>query len=251
MTRVPVSVLAGTAMSLLLFWLLALLVSPPEPEIEVLEMSMPLTSVEAPDVEPEAAEVPAEAAPPAPSKPVVPPPLPEPAPIAESHMALPEPALPPEAVEPMELDSKLPEFSEERPEPVPEPQPEPEPVPEPQPAPDPRPDASSSEKEAQSTESSSAAPASSEPVDVGQAAPTERVPPAYPTRAQRRGLEGHVELEFVIRADGSVDPASVRVLSARPRNVFDDAARQAVAQWRFAPGEGLRRARQRLEFQLR
>jgi protein TonB len=60
-----------------------------------------------------------------------------------------------------------------------------------------------------------------------------------------------VELEFVIRADGRVDPESLRVLSARPRNVFDDAARQAVAQWRFAPAEGLRRARQRLEFQLR
>ncbi|MDI5919978.1 TonB family protein [Halomonas sp. LR5S13] len=260
MTRVLVSASAGVAMALLLFWLLALLVSPPEPDIEVLEMSMPLTSIESPDAEPEAAEVPAEAAPPAPSKPVVPPPLPEPAPLAQNEMVLPEPALPPEEAEPMELDTELPELSEARPEhePQPEPQPDPDPKPEPEPEPEPRAEASARPSDAAETSGEPAsgqpdagAPEVGEPVDVGQAAPTERVPPQYPARAQRRGLEGHVELEFVIRADGSVDPSSVRVLSARPRNVFDKAARQAVAQWRFAPADGQRRARQRLAFQLR
>ncbi|MBA5764918.1 energy transducer TonB, partial [Vibrio sp. 404] len=70
-------------------------------------------------------------------------------------------------------------------------------------------------------------------------------------RAQRRGLEGYVELQFVIRSDGSVDPGSIQVLSARPTNVFDKAARRSVSRWRFEPAQGLRRARQRLEFQLR
>lgn len=263
MTRIPVSALAGVAMALLLFWLLALLVSPPEPEIEVLEMSMPLTSVEAPEAEPEAAEPPAEAAPPVPPEPVAPPPLPEPAPLAESPVALPEPELPPEAAEPLELDTTLPELSEVPPEPQPEPEPEPRPEPEsqpePQPVPDPQPEpspasepqSSESPSEAASAEPAAGEPANGEPVDVGQVAPTSRVPPEYPARAQRRGLEGHVELEFVIRTDGSVDPASIRVTSARPRNVFDDAARQAVSRWRFEPADGLRRARQRLEFQLR
>ncbi len=248
MTRVPVAVLAGVLMALGLFWLLSLLVSPPEQEIEVLEMSMPLTSVEAPEAEPEAAEPPAEPAPPEAPEPVSAPPPPEPAPLAESPLALPDPELPPEEPEAAELDSELPELAEARPEPEPEPEPKPEPEPEPE---------SRSESTAESTPDATAgrpgsdAAASEAPVDVGQAAPTERVPPEYPARAQRRGLEGHVEVEFVIRADGSVDPSSIRVLSARPRNVFDDAARQAVARWRFEPAERLRRASQRLEFQLR
>ncbi|SEK63861.1 energy transducer TonB [Halomonas daqiaonensis] len=264
MTRVPLSALAGVTMALLLFWLLALLVAPPEPEIEMLEMSMPITSVEPPEAEPEAVQPPAEVVPSSPPEPVAPPPIADPAPLAEGEMALPEPELPPVEVEPLELDTDLPELSEARPEPPPEPEPQPEPEPEPEPEtqprpePEPRPGAT-----AQSFESTMASgeptngepdtgsPDTGEPVDVGQVAPTERVPPDYPSRAQRRGLEGHVELAFVIHADGSVDPSSIRVLSARPRNIFDRAARQAVAQWRFAPAEGLRRARQRLEFQLR
>jgi len=244
MTRVPVSALGGGAMALLLFWLLALLVSPPEQEFEVLEMPLTLSSVEVPEpVEEEAAEPPPEvAAPPE----VAPPPLPEPAPLRESPIALPEPELPPETVEPLEFDASLPELTEARPEPEPAPTPEPEPSPEPAPAPESRP-----AETASSAAEPSADPASQAPVDVGQIAPTRRVPPDYPARAQRRGLEGHVELEFVIRPDGRVDPSTIRVTSARPRNVFDDAARQAVARWRFEPAERLRRARQRLEFQLR
>lgn len=81
--------------------------------------------------------------------------------------------------------------------------------------------------------------------------PTRRVPPKYPSRAQRRGLEGHVVVQFLIRADGSVDTASIEVLETRPSKVFEQAARQAIADWRFEPAPGLRRARQRLEFQLR
>ncbi|MGL6251309.1 MAG: energy transducer TonB, partial [Billgrantia desiderata] len=77
------------------------------------------------------------------------------------------------------------------------------------------------------------------------------VPPEYPSRAQRRGLEGHVELQFLIRPDGSVDRSSIRVVESQPRNVFDSAAEQAVARWQFEPASGVRRARQRLEFQLR
>jgi len=250
MTRIPVAMLAGAAMTLLLFWLLALLVSPPEAQIEVLEMRMPLTRVEAPE-EPEVAEPAVEATPSTPPEAVVPPPMPEPAPLTQSEMALPDPELPPTLAETPQLDSELPELREEQPKLEPQPDPEPEP----QPSPEPRAKAASPAQQAEPAESSSekvsVSPASSEPLDVGQLTPTERVPPAYPARAQRRGLEGHVELAFVIRADGSVDASSLRVLSARPRNVFDEAAREAVSRWRFEPSTGLRRARQRLEFQLR
>lgn len=245
MTRVPFSALGGGALALLLFWLLALLVAPPEAEIEVLDAPMSMNLVEAPEAVPEQRV--AEAAPPEPVAP--PPPLPEPAPPQASPVSLPEPELPPRELEPVEFDEPLPELVEARPEPRPVPEPSPEPAPEPSPSP--------SEAPADTAEASepAGAPAPGEvseaPVEVGALAPTSRVPPDYPSRAQRRGIEGHVELRFLIRADGSVDPDSIRVISARPRNVFDRAARQAVARWRFAPAEGLRRAQQRLEFQLR
>ena len=93
--------------------------------------------------------------------------------------------------------------------------------------------------------------AESGPVDIGAAEPLSRVPPSYPRRAQRRGLEGYVELEFMVRPDGSVERSSIRVLEARPRRVFEEAAEQAVGEWRFEADGRERRARQRLEFQLR
>ena len=97
-----------------------------------------------------------------------------------------------------------------------------------------------------------AAPASNEPVDVGSSAhATHKEPPQYPSRAQRRGLEGYVVVQFIIRADGSVDRSSIQVIDASPRRTFERAATDAIASWRFEPGQGLRRANQRLEFQLR
>lgn len=253
MTRVPVAILAGVLMVLGLFWLLALLVSPPEADIEVQEMRLTMTQL-APAPEPEAAQPASEPSPVVPPA-ATPPPLPEPAPLPDSALALPEPELPDEEAEPVELDSTLPELAEVRPDPPPEPPPpEPrqelhtEPATDPTPTPTP---ASASPAATSPADTVADAPVSREPVDVGQIAPTSRVPPEYPSRAQRRGLEGDVELQFVIRPDGSVDPGSIRVLSARPANVFDKAARQAVSRWRFEPAQGLRRARQRLEFQLR
>lgn len=92
---------------------------------------------------------------------------------------------------------------------------------------------------------------SDEPVNVGEAAPTNRVNPTYPARAQRRGMEGYVEVSFTIRRDGSVEGSSIRVTDAQPRRVFDDAAREAIGEWQFEPSDRLRNATQRIEFQLR
>lgn len=89
-------------------------------------------------------------------------------------------------------------------------------------------------------------------MDVGSSArATRRVPPQYPSRALRRGQEGHVVVQFLIRPDGSVDSSSIEVIEARPRQVFEQAARRAIAGWRFESAQGMRRARQKLEFQLR
>ncbi len=64
--------------------------------------------------------------------------------------------------------------------------------------------------------------------------PIARIGPPYPPRARMRGLEGRVELEFVVARDGSV--RNVEVTSASPQGIFDQAALRTVRQWRFKPG---------------
>jgi len=63
--------------------------------------------------------------------------------------------------------------------------------------------------------------------------PLIRIVPDYPPRAQARGLEGWVQVQFTITATGMVkDPV---VVNAEPRNIFDDAALKAIARWRYNP----------------
>jgi len=59
------------------------------------------------------------------------------------------------------------------------------------------------------------------------------VDPVYPATAERTGRGGSVDLEFTVRADGSV--ADVIVTDAQPRRVFESAAVAAVRQWRYEP----------------
>lgn len=61
-------------------------------------------------------------------------------------------------------------------------------------------------------------------------------PPAYPPRAAARGLEGWVDIEFTVGADGR--PRDLRVVRASPPGEFDSAARDAVARWRYEPPPG-------------
>ena len=250
MMRHALSMLGGIALAVGLFWMLALLVAPPEQQVDEPIMTMSMTMVEAPEVAPEQ-----EAPPPAPAQaaPAPPPmPTPAPAPVATSTIALPEVELPDAPVEPVELESELPELTEAQPKPTPRPQPAPEPAPEPSPEPAETATPPAEPAAAQRDAAPAAEPApSNEPVSVGQVAPTNRVNPSYPPRAQRRGMEGFVEVEFVIQRNGSVDGSSIRVTNAQPRRVFEDAAREAIARWQFEPSQQLRRATQRIEFQLR
>lgn len=55
--------------------------------------------------------------------------------------------------------------------------------------------------------------------------------PRYPTQAQRRRLEGLVEVEFTVAGNGSV--SDVRVLRSEPPGVFDREAIGAMQRWRF------------------
>ena len=55
--------------------------------------------------------------------------------------------------------------------------------------------------------------------------------PRYPPMALNRKIEGSVELAFTIKADGSV--SDVRVLSANPPGIFEDAAIATTRHWQF------------------
>jgi protein TonB len=75
-----------------------------------------------------------------------------------------------------------------------------------------------------------------------------RPPLRYPAMAERRKLEGFVEIEFTIGADGSV--SELEVLRSQPEGVFDREALAAMQRWRFAPSAVPMRARRTLEFKL-
>ncbi|MFW6093912.1 MAG: energy transducer TonB [Pseudomonadota bacterium] len=67
----------------------------------------------------------------------------------------------------------------------------------------------------------------------GEYLPIVKVAPVYPRRAQTRGIEGHVLLEFTVTKNGSVkDPV---VVEAEPPGIFDRAAKQAALKFKYKP----------------
>lgn len=62
---------------------------------------------------------------------------------------------------------------------------------------------------------------------------TRTVAPGYPARALERSVEGWVELEYTVAADGTTRDVVVR--SAEPVGIFDQAAIRAVQRWRYEP----------------
>ncbi len=245
-------VMGGVLLALVLFTLLGLLVTPPEDERQVVEMPVAVSMVEA--VEQQASQPAAAATDSVPTPPSAtpPPPAPVPSPAMASDIAMPEPDVVPDESPEMPQEMTLPELAQVEPEPTPQPPSEAQPQPQPEPTAEPARE-SPAEPAPQAMDAASG-PASEAPaanaVESGSPQPTRRIPPEYPSRAQRRGLEGYVEVRFTIRPDGSVDSGSLRVVDARPRNVFERAAMQAISRWQFPESQGPREARQRLEFKL-
>ena len=67
----------------------------------------------------------------------------------------------------------------------------------------------------------------------GDYLPIVKVAPIYPRRAQSRGLEGYVIVEFTVTKNGSVrDPI---VIEAQPEGVFDRAALDAALKFKYKP----------------
>jgi len=82
-------------------------------------------------------------------------------------------------------------------------------------------------------EEPTAAASSSGDVTEGFLPPTalSKVDPVYPEPALQAGAEGEVELEVIVTPRGRI--AGIDVVGSDP--LFDDAAVEAVSQWRFAP----------------
>ncbi len=67
----------------------------------------------------------------------------------------------------------------------------------------------------------------------GEYLPIVKVAPIYPRRAQTRGIEGFVLLEFVVTSTGAVrNPV---VIDAKPPGIFDRAAIQAALKFKYKP----------------
>ena len=64
--------------------------------------------------------------------------------------------------------------------------------------------------------------------------PLVRVPPMYPMRARRRGIEGWVRVRFIVNEEGRV--GDISVIESRPKNIFDRPVIRCVSAWRFTPG---------------
>ena len=68
----------------------------------------------------------------------------------------------------------------------------------------------------------------------GPLTPLVRIPPVYPFRAKRRGIEGWVKVKFLVTRQGTVD--KIEIVAANPENTFEQSVRQCVSAWRFKPG---------------
>ena len=77
----------------------------------------------------------------------------------------------------------------------------------------------------------SATPPTPAVVAPSEPQPVHVVQPAYPLDALRNNVAGKVNLEFQIGDDGRV--RNVRVLSAQPAGLFEQASILALRQWRF------------------
>jgi len=67
----------------------------------------------------------------------------------------------------------------------------------------------------------------------GEYLPIVKVAPVYPRRAQTRGIEGYVLLEFIVTETGAVrDPV---VIEAQPPGIFDRSAMQAALKFKYKP----------------
>jgi len=185
----------------------------PVPEVapQVPEMTVELTSPTPPSPEP-----------PPPEPPPPPPPPPPPAPEED-----PDAVKPP----PKPVVKKV-----EKPKPVPKPQPlkKPEPPTPPAPAPTPAQSAPPSPSPAPAAPAAAPGPVK-ESAAVSGLASLGNPPPEYPSLALRRNWEGTVVLRIKVLPNGRA--GTVEVTRSSGKQQLDDAAVEAVRNWKFIPAK--------------
>ncbi|MCM2130944.1 energy transducer TonB [Larsenimonas rhizosphaerae] len=233
------ALIGGAVLALCLFYLLALLVAPPESLSEP-PPRLSVSMVEAPQDQKARGDAQSSRAQQRPAPPPAAPPRPEarpaPAPDVQSSVSVPPTPTPPVSPKVSPSRTAAPSLSVAKAPPTPSPSP----APAQDPSPSSAPAAAAGGQKSDSTAMQS-----------GAAEPTRKVLPDYPRRARLRGTEGYVELQYVILRSGRVDRASIKVLESRPGSTFDDAALEAVAQWQYPRRPQPMRTRQRIEFKLR
>lgn len=67
----------------------------------------------------------------------------------------------------------------------------------------------------------------------GDYLPIVKVAPVYPRRAQARGIQGYVIVEFTVDKTGAV--SNPVVIEAEPESIFDQAALDAASKFKYKP----------------
>ncbi len=62
-----------------------------------------------------------------------------------------------------------------------------------------------------------------------------KMKPIYPYRARRLNITGKVDVKFLVDENGYV--SNIKLLKSTPPGIFDDSVLNALASWRFSPGE--------------
>jgi periplasmic protein TonB len=98
-----------------------------------------------------------------------------------------------------------------------------------------------------------AARRATELVPAAQLELTHYVAPQFPVAARTRAVSGWVDVQFIVRTDGSVE--DIAVVGAEPAGLFEESATEAVHKWRYRPilrdGQPTnQRARVRVRFAL-
>ncbi|MEM7098451.1 MAG: TonB family protein [Pseudomonadota bacterium] len=89
----------------------------------------------------------------------------------------------------------------------------------------------------------------------GGVLPIVKVAPVYPPQAREAGVEGYVEVEFDINAQGK--PENITVVDSEPAEIFDTAAVESISYYRYKPAvtqghaHAVRGVRNRVTFKLK
>ena len=95
------------------------------------------------------------------------------------------------------------------------------------------PAATNTETPAAAVPSAAATSAASSFVSASELNRTRYTQPQYPAAARDHGIEGWVDMQFLVRKDGSL--GEVTVVGAEPVGVFEQSALDAVRRWRYQP----------------